>query len=442
MSTLSQLFAAFIAFLPFSLKLVLGDLTFALHFQRKSRFVLRVFLSIFLQTGISVLLYFLLQSFHSWIITNTIYYFLLFFLSALFLRLLFTESMTVLLPCAVGGYMVEHISTQVFVLLFHNLQQAMKSGSVKTDQSLLSLIAQILVFLIVSGLIWYFFARKATPMDRTPELQKHLLVLSVVTLMVVLVLSSARDQFAEESFRLMVITRLFSIFSCLFLLFIRYDIVEKGRLEAERAELSRVISMERKQFKLSQENIELINIKCHDMRHKIDLWERRGAAVDRSEIAEIRKMIGIYDSGIRTGNEVLDTILTERSLYCEKAGIRMSCMVDGEKLGFLSTGDLCSLFGNAIENAIEAAGKVADPDNRNVSLQVRENRGMLIITVENSYLGDVKVEDGLPKSSKGDDENHGFGIKSIRNVAEKYGGEMNILVDEIFHLTVLIPIPV
>ena len=441
MPTILELMGGILAMASFPTKLVLGDLTFAVHFQRKPHFALRAVISLLAQIALSFLLYLILNRSESWMLINTVYYALLFILSALFLKLLFAETMSVLLPCAVGSYMVEHISTQVSVLLFYKLWTEIHDGNVRTSQLLLFVILQIFVFLMVSGLIWYLFAGNATAMDYSPSLQRRLLILSVVTLSVVLVLSSVRDQYAGESFHLMVITRLFSIFSCLFLLYIRYDIVEKGHLEAEHAELSRIMSMERKQFEQSKENIELINIKCHDMRHKIDLWERQGATVDKAELTEIREMISIYDSGIRTGNEVLDIILTERSLYCEKEGIRLSCMADGQKLGFLSTGDLCALFGNAVENAIEAVSRVPDTDSRSISLQVRENRGMLVITVENSYLGDVTIADGLPKSSKDDEQNHGFGIRSIRNVAEKYGGQISVFADESFHLTVLIPIP-
>ncbi|MBR1781137.1 MAG: sensor histidine kinase, partial [Oscillospiraceae bacterium] len=346
-----------------------------------------------------------------------------------------------LIPCAVGSYMVEHIAAQVFMLLFHNLHTAMQQGIVSSEQFLLFLVAQCVVFLAVSGLIWFFFARNATAMNRSPALQRRLLALSLVTLCVVLVLSSVRDQFAAESDHLMVITRLFSIFSCLFLLYIRYDILEKGHLEAEHAQLRSILAAERKQFEQSRGNIELINIKCHDMRHKLEVLERRGGQVDTEEFAEIRRMIDIYDSHIHTGNEILDTILTEWSLFCEKEGIRLSCIADGKKLGFLSTGDICALFGNAIENAIEAVSHLPDPEERSIRFQVRENRGMLVITVENNYTGAVTLEDGLPRSTKGDNQNHGFGMKSIRNVAEKYGGELSVVAEDTFCLTVLIPIP-
>ena len=431
---------ALIAFAPFTLKLVLGDLVFSAHLQRRKGFPFLLLFSFLMQLGISVGLFVLLQGSSYWVLSNTVYYFLLFLLSALSLKLLFRQPLEDLFPCAVGGYLAEHVSSQIFVLAFYRTYLSMRTESIPVGRLLGISLLQMAVFFVSSGLIWLLFARKATVLNQVPELKGRIVWLSVVTLLVVLILSSVRDHYADESFHLMVITRLFSIFASVFLLDIRYDMVEKARLEAERSELRRIMALERKQYELSKENIEIINIKCHDMRHKIDLWQRQGAKADQGEVAQIRQMIDIYDRGVHTGNEVLDTILTEWSLTCEKKGIRMSCMADGEKLGFVSTGDLCALFGNALENAIEAVSQVPE-EERNISLQVRENRRMLLITMENSYVGDLNWEEGLPKSSKEDGASHGFGIKSIRSVSEKYGGQMDIQADEIFRLTVVIPLP-
>lgn len=441
MVSILELLSGFIVLTPFTLKLVVGQLSFAAHLRRKERFPLRLICSFLLQLSISVGLMAVFRNIDLWQIQNTLYYCLLFALSAACLKLLFRESMAELIPCAVAGYMTEHISTQVFQLLFQGLLAEVQSERTTMAQYAAFALFQIVVFGAVSGAVWLFFARNATPMTGDPALSRKLLQLSAVTLAVVLGLSSVRDQYAHESYVLMVVTRLFSVFCCLFLLYIRYDILEKNKLSLEQKELRGLVSLERKQFEQSRENIELINIKCHDMRHKMEVWERRGGCVDPDELAEMKQLIRIYDSPVKTGNDILDTILTEHSLYCEKHGIRLSCIADGEKLGFMTTGDICSLFGNAIENAIEAVSLLPDQEDRNISFQVRESRGMLVVTVENYYTGELAVEDGLPRSSKGDDLNHGFGMKSIRSVAEKYGGEMTVLADEMFHLTVLIPIP-
>lgn len=431
---------AVIALSPFPMKLLLGELIFARYFERRDRFLLRILLSATAQVVISITLFFLVRLSDAWFIQNTLYYFLQFIVSALFLKLLFDENILDLVPCAVAGYMTEHTATQVFELLFGRMRNGIESAGI--GRFVTYVLVQITVFIAISALIWLFFAKNATEVTGSKELKRNLLALSVITLSVILFLSSARDQYAGESYSLMVITRLLSIFSCVTLLYIRYDIMEKTQLENERTELSRIVTLERKQFEQNRETIELINIKCHDMRHKIEAWEKKGLAVDAQEIAEMKELIGIYDSAIKTGNDTLDVILTERSLYCEKEEIRLSCIADGEKLDFMSTGDICALFGNAIENAIEAVSKLPDPKDRIISFQVRESRGMVVVTVDNYYAGELTVEDGLPRSTKGDELNHGFGMKSIRNVAEKYGGEVSVLVDDMFHLTVLLPIPV
>lgn len=116
-------------------------------------------------------------------------------------------------------------------------------------------------------------------------------------------------------------------------------------------------------------------------------------------------------------------------------------MVDGEKLSFMPVGDICALFGNAVENAIEAVSKLERRSERFISFQARESRGMLVITIENCYAGDLELDDGLPKTTKDATDYHGYGLKSIRRVAEKYGGQVTVLADEMFHLTILIPLP-
>ena len=116
-------------------------------------------------------------------------------------------------------------------------------------------------------------------------------------------------------------------------------------------------------------------------------------------------------------------------------------MVDGKKLAFMPVGDICALFGNAVENAIEAVSRLERAEERCISFMVRESRGMLVATIDNYFSGPLEFEDGLPKTTKGEAGWHGYGLKSIQRVAEKYGGQAAVLVDEMFHLTILIPLP-
>ena len=155
----------------------------------------------------------------------------------------------------------------------------------------------------------------------------------------------------------------------------------------------------------------------------------------------IENSVMIYDSSMSTGNDVLDTILTERSLGCEKEHITWTCVADGSRLGHIDPVDLYILFGNILDNAIESVRKIEDPAQRVVSLNVYTRSNMAVIQAENYYSGSIRMENGLPHTTKSDESSHGFGMRSVKSIAEKYGGSISIDTDgQIFLLSILLPI--
>ena len=148
----------------------------------------------------------------------------------------------------------------------------------------------------------------------------------------------------------------------------------------------------------------------------------------------------IYDSIVKTGNEVLDTVLTEKSLLCEKEHITMTCVADGSKLGFMDAVDLYTIFGNALDNAIESALTIPDPERRVIAVTVYTRSSLLLIQLENYYEGSLTFADGLPVTTKEHNGYHGYGMKSIRFTAEKYGGVVTVnTADNLFILRISIP---
>lgn len=426
---------------PFLLKILAGGLLFSTHVRRKPNFLARISAGFLAELLLGGLVFRLCYSNGSWLIQNTLCYLLLFLLSLISLFAAFDERPTTLILCAVSGYMTEHISAQLLQMTQWWDSRTWRLEGASAKEALCLFAVQLVLFAFVAAAVYLLFARRTTYAVQSEAVERRMFWLSVTTLLVVLVLSSVRDAYAQDSFALMLVSRLLSIFCCVFLLYIRSGVLEKSQLEQERAELRRLYEFERERYEQSRENIELINIKCHDLKHRIEGWERRDGQVPPEEIQEIKRLVGIYDSAVKTGNDTLDTLLTERSLYCEKQGIRLSCMVDGQKLSFMPVGDICALFGNAVENAIEAVSRLERPEERCISFQARESRGMLVVTIDNCFSGPLEFEDGLPKTTKAETGWHGYGLKSIRRVAEKYGGQATVLVDEMFHLTILIPLP-
>ena len=104
--------------------------------------------------------------------------------------------------------------------------------------------------------------------------------------------------------------------------------------------------------------------------------------------------------------------------------------------------DISSLFGNALDNAIEAVRQISDYPERLIRLTVARQKNFVHILCENRYVGEITFRNALPVSTKGDDRFHGFGVKSILSVAAKYGGTAATKAqDGYFHLDILIPVP-
>lgn len=235
----------------------------------------------------------------------------------------------------------------------------------------------------------------------------------------------------------------YDLFSCQFLLWLqmgqRREIQLAASAEAER----RLWMQMQDQYQLSEETIGIINRKCHDLKHQIAGLRLVTSQSERDKsIAEIEQSVMIYDAAAQTGNRVLDTVLTEKSLLCERHRISWSCMAEGSLLDFLSPVDLYTLFGNALDNAIEGSIGVEDEEMRNVSVTIQRRLGAVFIQIENYFSGSLRSQDGRLLSTKPDSTDHGFGLQSISAIAARYGGAADVSAqDNIFCLSILIPLP-
>ncbi len=223
---------------------------------------------------------------------------------------------------------------------------------------------------------------------------------------------------------------------------LEYELLVNRRLRHERLETQQLLAENARQYERSRKNVEAINVKCHDIRHQIRRLADGPAAVDPEVLADIAREVAIYDSSARTGNEALDTILTEKHLECRRAGITMTVTADGSALDFMSAADIYALFGNALDNAIRAVRELDDPERSSISVVVRQAMGNAVIHVDNYFDGRAPELDGegLPRS-KQVGEGHGFGVRSMRLTVERYGGTLATLVQgDTFHVNAILPL--
>ncbi len=190
-----------------------------------------------------------------------------------------------------------------------------------------------------------------------------------------------------------------------------------------------------------KENTELIQQKLHDLKHQVYIIKSEENVVTRNtQIDNIIEEISNMSANIDTGNLVLDTILTSKNIYCIEQKIIFSCIADGKLLNFMEVSDICSIFGNAFDNAIEYVLKEDRLEKRLINLRVMEKQQFIIIRFDNYCEQQQSFVDGLPETTKQDKNNHGYGLKSIKYTAEKYGGTMTVnLADNWFSVKILLP---
>ena len=152
--------------------------------------------------------------------------------------------------------------------------------------------------------------------------------------------------------------------------------------------------------------------------------------------------VRIYEAIVKTGNDVLDTILTEKSLYCKDREIQVSCVAEGKQMDFVNTIDLYAILGNALDNAIEAVEKFEEREKRQIDVLIYRKQNFLVINIMNPIPERLVYEEELPVTTKGDRKFHGFGLRSIQYLVRKYDGVVNISEEDgCVSLKILMPIP-
>ncbi|MCD7801428.1 MAG: GHKL domain-containing protein [Clostridiales bacterium] len=301
-------------------------------------------------------------------------------------------------------------------------------------------------YLLVYGLVYlaayYAFARHLLTGGEYLVKGAYSLATAVSALSVALVLSAVAQELRTVDGTLYPVCLLYAIACCSFVLWIQVN--QKRRLDDQRRlDAQEQLWLQHKaQYEMTTENVELINRKCHDLKHQIAALRSISDQGQRDKsIQELEQSVMIYDSIVETGNGVLDTVLTEKSLLCEQRGITLTCMADGACLSFMDAVDIYALFGNALDNAIEAVSALEDEELRTIAVTVFARADLVFLQMENYYGGTLKGEGALPETTKEQEPGyHGFGLKSIRYTAEKYGGFLTVQTkDNIFLLRVTIP---
>lgn len=416
---------------------LLACLLFSFSFQRRSLFWVRLILSVIV--GYALML--LAERIPSVAIGGHKFSFrflIAYVICAVILTVCFKQNWKEICFCLVAGCLVQHATSQIYMLVV----TLFKAGDVaiaskKLFEAGLSALLYPLAYLI--------FAKRMRS-NMLPFIHKRKLVILALLMMLLVYFSSyfvhstVSWSVSPEAY---LFVNLYDFLICLLCLCIQFNIFTEAKLKEENSVLEELLVRQGKQQQLSRENVEMINVKCHDLKKQIEVIRKMGDVNTRERdelLGNLEREVMIYDRVAKTGNDALDIVLTEKSMYCEKHNIRFTYIVDNDKLSFLNAADVYSLFGNALENAIEYLE--TQPKSKRIVILHAVGKGeILSISFQNYCADTLEMKDGLPVSSKGDRLSHGFGLKSIRYIVEKYGGGMNVVAkNDVFAINIAIPI--
>lgn len=212
--------------------------------------------------------------------------------------------------------------------------------------------------------------------------------------------------------------------------------------EKELSAMNLVLKTQYDQYRNYQDSLDLIQMKYHDLKHQIAGLRAEKDSVRRGEwLDAMEDELSSFETWNKTGNRVLDTILAAKIFHCRKNNIQITCVADGKILDFIHVTDICTIFGNALDNAIEHVIMIPEEEKRLIHVSVSQKKNFVFIKVEN-YCEDeiVKNEHQLISTTKSDKQNHGFGLKSMIQTAQKYNGSVDFGVkNNWFELKILLP---
>ena len=317
--------------------------------------------------------------------------------------------------CATG-LAVEQFSSALKEIIFLNGSFVSLVKDFTLGQSLNTLIVNG-VFYILFIVFYYKWILK---------FEKHVIVtsfLSHIIAIIIIFFCLGINRFIKISlhleWNLRVAHALYAMLCSLLALFLQYGLVYVLNLKTQMHVISSMKKDDEQRLNEWKEMYEILDCKLHDMRHIISQ-----ANENTPYLKEMYDSVSSFEHKVKTGNQVLDILLYEKGISCERRKINFTHMANGKCLNSLEEIDIYSLFSNLLDNAIDAVSSLEE-EKRSISLNLNSSGNMIAIHVSNYFNPkNMMMIDGLPFRIK-QEENHGYGIKAIKQIVEKYHGKVS-----------------
>ena len=297
----------------------------------------------------------------------------------------------------------------------------------------------LLLLVVLYGTVLWLERRRPSPTGKLTVSNKAALVAVVMAAMVFAVSNLLFLDDGEVNMSIYYIRTLVD-FCGVLILTIQHDQLRESALHSELEAMDEVLHRQYEQYKRSKEGIKLINSRYHELKIQIaNIRAERDQAKQDAALARMESGIRQYEAENKTGNPVLDTLLTAKSMECQEQGIHMTSVADGQWLGFLSTREICTLVGVPLDNAVESLTAEPDPEKRLLRVAIYAQSGCVMLRFENYCAAPVALgPDGLPVGSA----HGGYDLRGVQAAARQHGGTMTVKWENSwFTVRILLPIP-
>ena len=357
-------------------------------------------------------------------------FFSLFALSVVLFCSLLEEKKIFVIDTCLEGYAIQHISSSTVALILNHCRP-LEGASGQLNWFLLVL----MVYPPVYALGVFYTLRMRKRYGQNDDIRVTLVALPL--LIACFMLRRLDDLFSlphENEISLF----LYPVIICVLTLLLQGGLLLGNQQKKEAEMTEQLLEKEKQKYQSWIGSVSLLNMKYHDLKYMIHDYKDHQ---DKEKLEEMEKALAVYDNMAKTGNDALDLLLYEKSKLCTEKNIDFTYLVDGKQFSFLDKEDLLVLFGNILDNAIEGVMHLPEKEKRVIHLKAVSQNGMIFLTEENYARDDIVLIDGIPQTDKENHDFHGFGTRSIRYLAEQYGGEAHFSAEKgVFRLTLLLPV--
>lgn len=406
--------------IAYIIELVIAQTIFAFRFPRRKLFALRCLAVLAVYVLVVMFVPDTLFGIYMYISLNTISVFVCLVLGAKFM---FSVSWKTSILCAIGAALSQHLGAQDFRLLYVLFIPTEGPRPIQAqpfigpfDYKLCFFAGYILAYVAV----WFFLLRRNREYLTTDLKSWQLIVLVGISVIIMYVIG---DISIHKGGMEMIVHIIPTIICCIVLLYVLCETGRNNRRDEDERVMRRLLADEQKRYDAMMSSIETVNRKCHDLKYQIAALRGANKHEREAQIDKLEQEVIIYEKLARTGNVALDNTIGEKCLVCENKNIRFTYNVDGQAFSFMEPLDVYILFGSALDNAIECVQKYEE-SKREISLASFSNGKLVKLHIENVCEDNVECVGTEFKTIKADKENHGFGLMSMRRIAEKYGGNL------------------